>query len=111
MQKRQPNCRIPFVLCIEVLVLLVKNSNVEPYQTKTGYSILNDTYADDLTFFPEYRQYDQYFNMENTRTLLDCLKKFEKWSGLKVNEGKTQVTVFGGKYQKPDLVDMLNLKW
>ena len=86
------------VLCIEVLILLVQNWNVKPYQTKTGHNILNDTYADNLTIYLKYKRYDQHFNTENTRTLLDCLKKFEKWSGLKVNEGKTQVTVFGGKY-------------
>ncbi len=36
---------------------------------------------------------------------------FEKWPGLKVNQGKTQVTVFKVKFRKPDLVEVLNLKW
>ncbi len=87
-----------FVLCIEILVLLIQNSNVIPYQTKAGLKLLNDTYADDLTVYLKYRRYDQDFNTQNTRALLDCLETFEKWSGLKVNQGKTQVTIIGGKF-------------
>ncbi len=30
---------------------------------------------------------------------------------LKVNQGKTQVTIFGGNFRKPSLVDVLDLKW
>ncbi len=69
-----------------------------PYHTKAGLNLLNDTYADDLTVYLKYRRYDQDFNTRNAGALLDCLETFEKWSGLKVNQGKTQVAIFGGKF-------------
>ena len=36
---------------------------------------------------------------------------FYKWSGIKVNRGKTQLTIFGRKYPKPGFVDLLRIKW
>ena len=51
-----------FVLCIEVLVLLIQNSKADPYTTRGNSPILNDTYADDLTVFLKYKSNDQEYN-------------------------------------------------
>ena len=39
------------------------------------------------------------------------MKKFEEWSGLKINLGKTNLTIFGKKMEKPTFVDDLRIKW
>ena len=38
------------------------------------------------------------------------LKKYEKWSGLKINKGKNQVVVFGIKSDEPPMVNTLKHK-
>ena len=53
-----------------------------------GSSFWNDTYADDLTFYLRYRYYVQNTNTNNVNILLK-----------KVNSGKTQFIIFGGKYK------------
>ena len=40
-----------FILAIEILALLLKNSKIRPYTTKHGISHLFDNYADDLTMY------------------------------------------------------------
>ena len=40
-----------FILAIEILALLLKNSKIRPYITKHGIKHLFDIYADDLTIY------------------------------------------------------------
>ena len=42
-----------FILAIEILALLLKNSKINPYKTKRGTEHLLDIYADDLTIYLE----------------------------------------------------------
>ena len=51
-------------------------------------SILNDTYAKDVSVNLKFKKYDQNFNRNNIKALLQCLKIFEIWSALKVKEEK-----------------------
>ena len=37
--------------------------------------------------------------------------KVKEWSGLKINLGKTYLTIFGKQYRKPRFVDELEIKW
>ena len=39
------------------------------------------------------------------------MNKFREWSGLKINLGKTYLTIFGKHLEKPRFVDELNIKW
>ena len=39
------------------------------------------------------------------------MNKFREWSGLKINLGKTYLTIFGRHLEKPKFVDELNIKW
>ena len=52
-----------------MLVLLIRNSKVQAYDTKRGVSILNDTYADDLTVNLKYKRCDKHSNTENVNAL------------------------------------------
>ena len=61
------------------------------------------THDDYLTVYIKNKRYDQDFNTNNVKRLLVCLEIFEKWSGLKINNGKTKVIVFGIKSCEPPL--------
>ena len=39
------------------------------------------------------------------------MERFFTWSGLKINLGKTYVTIFGRECNKPKFIDELKLKW
>ena len=39
------------------------------------------------------------------------MEKFIEWSGLKINLGKTYLTIFGSHFKKPGFVDELSIKW
>ena len=39
------------------------------------------------------------------------MEKFKEWSGLKINLGKTYLTIFGKQYKKPRLIDEFQIKW
>ena len=43
--------------------------------------------------------------------MLEVIGMFYSWSGLKINLGKTNVTIFGRKLNKPKFVEELKLKW
>ena len=42
--------------------------------------------------------------------MLPRLWKFREWSGLKINLGKTYLTIFGRHFEKPRFVDELRIK-
>ena len=39
------------------------------------------------------------------------MEKFKEWSGLKINLGKTYLTIFSRHFKKPMFVDELSIKW
>ena len=39
------------------------------------------------------------------------MRKFQEWSGLKINLGKTYLAIFGKLCKKPTFVDDLKIKW
>ena len=100
-----------FVLCIEILALTIKNLKVTPYETIKGNKKLNDTYADDLTLFlklfPLYPQKTK----ANIKHALDCFDKFYNWLGLKINNHKTYVNIFGKISPEPTYVKVLCLNY
>lgn len=53
------------VLCIENLILLIKNSEAKLYYLKDGTLIPYDEYVDDLTIYLKYLRYDQDQNTIN----------------------------------------------
>ena len=48
---------------------------------------------------------------KNVQSILQAMDKFREWSGLKINLGKTNLTIFGRHFEKPRFVDELNLEW
>ena len=68
-------------------------------------------YADDLSVYLEFKGKNKSENKQNVCNVLLSMKKFEEWSGLKINLGKTNLTIFGKKMEKPTFVDDLKIKW
>ena len=69
-----------------------------------------DIYAN-LTIYLEYDRRNNWKNKENVKEVLNLMKRFYVWSGLKINLGKTYVTIFGRECKKTKFVDELKLKW
>ena len=70
-----------------------------------------DMYADDLSIFLEYKKGNPYENKENVKRVLQTMEIFKGWSGLKINLGKTYLTVFGILTDKPKFISELGIKW
>merc|ERR1711891_129781 len=70
-----------------------------------------DMYADDLSVYLDFKGKNRSENKQNVCNVLLSMKKFEEWSGLKINLGKTNLTVFGKQIEKPTFVDELKIKW
>ena len=101
-----------FILVMEILVLLLKNTPwVKPYKTKQGLVHFLDMYADDLSIFLEYKKSSSYENKTNVKNILQTMEIFKSWSGLKINLGKTYLTVFGKLTDKPKFIKELKIKW
>ena len=100
-------CTLYIVLCIEILALTIKNSNVTPYETTKGNKKLKDTYADDLILFLKLFPHDPQKSKNNIKYALDCFDKFYNWSGLKINKNKTYINIFGKNSQEPTYVNEL----
>ena len=100
-----------FILTIEILELLLKNSKIKPYKSKKGNTHLLDIYADDLTTYLEYNRVSKKANINNIRMTLGAIDLFYRWSGLKINRGKTQCTIFGKEVSQPEYVEQLRIKW
>ena len=101
-----------FILVVEILALLLrKNKSIKPYRTKFRHEHFIDMYADDLSVYLEFKRKNRFENKQNVQNILQTMDKFKEWSGLKINLGKTNLTVFGKQAEKPTFVDELNLKW
>ena len=68
-------------------------------------------YADDLSIFLEYKKHSSYENKANVKRILQTMEIFKSWSGLKINLGKTYLTVFGKLTDKPKFIEELKIKW
>ena len=64
-----------------------------------------------MTVYLEYDKKSNWRNKENIREALELIEIFYLWSGLKVNLGKTYVTIFGRAFKKPKIVEELKIKW
>ena len=101
-----------FILVMEILALLLKrNKSIKPYRTKFGLEHFIDMYADDLSVYLEFKRKSKFENKQNIKNVLQTLDKFREWSGLSINLGKTNLTVFGKLVEKPSFVNELNIKW
>ena len=83
---------------------MLAKSRVRPFRTKNGIEHLIDIYADDLTVYLEYDKKNSWKNKENVKRVLEVIGMFYSWSGLKINLGKTNVTIFGRQLYKPRFV-------
>ena len=106
-----PISRYLFILAIEILALLLKKSSIKPYTTKHRISHLFDIYADDLTIYMSRHRTNERKNQENVSSTLEVTEMFFDWSGLKVNRGKTYLSIFGASLACPRFVEMLRIKW
>ena len=50
-------------------------------------------------------------NFRNVQKAMRIVDIFHRWSGLKVNRGKTYSTIFGICLKQPEYVAQLGLKW
>ena len=105
-----PIASILFVLAIEILLIAIRtNDNIEPYTFKLNFNTTLkhkvEAYADDVNLSLPRKE-------STIREVLAVLKKFEKVSGLRVNQDKTQVLRIGKDAESdPILCPDLGLKW
>ena len=59
----------------------------------------------------EYKKSSSYENKINVKRVLQTMEIFKSWSGLKINLGKTYLTVFGKLTDKPKFIKELGIKW
>ena len=100
-----------FIMVMEILALLLKKNKLKPYKTKYGLKHFLDIYADDLSVYLDYNKGKESENKENVRNILQIIRNFQEWSGLKINLDKTYLAIFGKIYKKPKFVDELKIKW
>ena len=74
---------------------------------KGGNSQLLDIHADDLSIYLKFDCNNKIANENNVLEVITSIELYYKWSGLKVNRGKTQFTIFGRKFQKPIFVEKI----
>ena len=65
-----------FILAIEKLALILKNSKIKPYRTKGGLCHLFDIYADDLTIYLQRKGNNKKKNLENISEALRIIELF-----------------------------------
>ena len=90
---------------------MMAKGNIRPFRTKSKIEHLLDIYTNDLTVYLEFDIRFSWRNKENVRRVLEVIEKFYLWSGLKINLGKTYVTIFGRELNKPRFVEELRIKW
>ena len=91
-----------FILVIEILALMLKKSKLRPYRTKHNLEHLMDIYADDLSIYLEYDGNRSWRNKGNIGEVLAIMERFYNWSGLKINLGKTYVTILAETAKSPN---------
>ena len=71
----------------------MSESNIKPYKMTDEQKHLLDQYADDLTMYLERNESNRQ-NYSNINSALYTLEQFLILFGLKVNRGKTMLTIF-----------------
>ena len=105
-----PIASILFVLAIEILLITIRNNeSIEPYTFLIQFNQTLEhkvaAYADDVNLTMPRKE-------STIREVLSTLKQFEKLSGLKVNQDKTQVLRIGKDAESdPVLCPDLGLRW
>ena len=106
-----PIASLLFVLCIEILLVAIRsNPEIEPYQYFKGLSAekitsKTEAFADDVTLTLPYKE-------STLRKAVATIESFSKISGLKINNGKTQVMAIGRQASKAArLAPDLGLNW
>ena len=99
-----------FILAIEILALLLKNSKIKPYTTKHGIRHLFDIYTHDHTIYLQKHPFNEKKNLESICNALEIIELFFVWSGLKINRGKTYLSIFGASLVCPSFVTTLRIK-
>ena len=59
----------------------------------------------------EFDRRNNWRNKVNVKKVLEVIERFYLWSGLKINLGKTHMTIFGRELNKPTFVEELRIKW
>ena len=85
--------------------MMMAKGNIRPFRTKSKIEHLRDIYADDLTVYLEFDKRNSWRNKENVRRVLEVIEIFYLWSEMKINLGKTYVTIFGRELNKPRFVE------
>ncbi|XP_030477965.1 uncharacterized protein LOC115695006 [Cannabis sativa] len=100
-----------FILCSKVLSKLISkaegNGNLVGVKVaRRSTSVSHIFYADDSMFFCQ-------ANERNARTLLNCLQKYEKWSGQSVSKAKSGVFFSPNTSArcKEDITNLLGMGW
>ena len=99
------------IYSLKFLAMLLKNSKIKPYKTKHDVEHLFDIYAYDLTIYLRRHPFNEKRNAENVSNALDIIDLFFVWSGLKINRGKTYLSIFGEPLGCPSFVNTLRIKW
>ena len=81
------------------------------YRTKNGVEHLFDIYADDLTIYLQRHPFKEKRNLENISNALEIIELFFVWSRLKINRGKTYLSIFGKSISCLGYVNTLRIKW
>ena len=100
-----------FILAIEISSLFLKKSKAKNYKSRIENGQLLDIHPDDLSIYLESNKSNKPLNEKNVQETSTVFEMFYEWSGLKVNRGKTQITIFGRTCSKPSFVDTLRIKW
>ena len=69
-----------------------------------------DMYADVLSVYLEFNKNRETDNKSKVQCILQVMEMLREWLGLKINLGKTYLTIFGKQYSKPRFVDELRIK-
>ena len=93
------------------MALSLKKSKIRPYTTKHGIRHLFDIYADDLTIYMNWHKSNNKKNHENVKNTIEVIEMFFVWSGLKINRGKTYLSIFGANLGCPRFVNTLGVEW
>ena len=64
-----------------------------------------------MSIYLDYNKWKESENKENVINILQTMRKFQEWSGLKINLDKTYLVIFGEIHKKHKFVDELKIKW
>ena len=71
---------------------------------------LFDIYVDDLTIYMNRHKSDNKKNQETVKNTLEVIELFFVWSGLKINRGKTYLSIFWSKSGMSEVCDYVGDK-